>query len=118
VFSISRQGVHRHAVSADRCGDGALNNLDKDPVFKILPRRWVVERTFGWMMLRRRLVRDRVRRLYVSKAMIRLATGPTSAAGSRSDQFSNRLSVRVQVQTCRTTLYEEDVVFCERVAME
>ena len=26
--------------------------------FKVLPRRWVVERTFGWFMLHRRLVRD------------------------------------------------------------
>jgi transposase len=26
--------------------------------FKILPRRWIVERTFGWLMLYRRLVRD------------------------------------------------------------
>lgn len=26
--------------------------------FQILPRRWVVERTFGWMGLNRRLTRD------------------------------------------------------------
>ena len=26
--------------------------------FKVLPRRWVVERTFGWLMRQRRLVRD------------------------------------------------------------
>ena len=26
--------------------------------FKVLPRRWVVERTFGWLMQHRRLVRD------------------------------------------------------------
>ena len=26
--------------------------------FKVLPRRWVVERTFGWLMRYRRLVRD------------------------------------------------------------
>lgn len=26
--------------------------------FKLLPRRWVVERTFGWLMRHRRLVRD------------------------------------------------------------
>ncbi len=25
---------------------------------KVLPRRWVVERTFGWLMRQRRLVRD------------------------------------------------------------
>ena len=26
--------------------------------FKVLPRRWVVERTFGWLVQHRRLVRD------------------------------------------------------------
>jgi hypothetical protein len=26
--------------------------------FKILPRRWVIERTFGWLMCHHRLVRD------------------------------------------------------------
>lgn len=26
--------------------------------FKVLPRRWVVERTFGWMTRWRRLVRN------------------------------------------------------------
>jgi putative transposase len=26
--------------------------------FKVLPHRWVVERTFGWLMRQRRLVRD------------------------------------------------------------
>ena len=26
--------------------------------FTVLPRRWVVERTFGWLMRQRRLVRD------------------------------------------------------------
>ena len=26
--------------------------------FEVLPRRWVVERTFGWLMQQRRLVRD------------------------------------------------------------
>ena len=26
--------------------------------FEVLPRRWVVERTFGWFMRHRRLVRD------------------------------------------------------------
>jgi len=41
--------------------------------FKVLPRRWVVERTFGWMACRRRLVRDYEKRLDVSEAMIHLA---------------------------------------------
>jgi transposase len=33
----------------------------RDPAqrgFKVIPRRWVVERTFGWLMHHRRLARD------------------------------------------------------------
>ncbi|MBB4860907.1 transposase [Novosphingobium chloroacetimidivorans] len=41
--------------------------------FRVLPRRWVVERTFGWMTRWRRLVRDYEKRLDVSEAMIHLA---------------------------------------------
>jgi len=45
--------------------------------FKVLPRRWVVERTFGWLMRHRRLVRDYERTessaaAWVYVAMIRL----------------------------------------------
>lgn len=43
--------------------------------FQVLPRRWVVERTFGWMTRWRRLVRDYERRCDVSEAMIRVGMG-------------------------------------------
>jgi transposase len=43
--------------------------------FQVLPRRWVVERTFGWMVRWRRLVRDYERRCDVSEAMIRVGMG-------------------------------------------
>ncbi|WP_264815853.1 transposase, partial [Asaia krungthepensis] len=43
--------------------------------FEILPHRWVVERTFGWMTRWRRLVRDYERRIDVSQAMILVAMG-------------------------------------------
>lgn len=43
--------------------------------FQLLPRRWVVERTFGWMMRWRRLVRDYERRCDVSGGMTYLAMG-------------------------------------------
>ncbi|MFT8523536.1 transposase [Gluconobacter oxydans] len=43
--------------------------------FRELPRRWVVERTFGWMTRWRRLVRDYERRIDVSHAMIFVAMG-------------------------------------------
>ena len=39
---------------------------------KVLPRRWVVERTFGWLFKSRRLCRDYEVRLDHSEAMIRV----------------------------------------------
>lgn len=41
--------------------------------FVLLPKRWVVERTFGWLMNCRRLVRDYERLPEVSEAFIYLA---------------------------------------------
>ncbi len=38
--------------------------------FKVIPRRWVVERTFGWLMHHRRLARDYAHR---SEAIIHIA---------------------------------------------
>lgn len=52
-----------------------VRRIDKEPGFKVLPRRWVVERTFGWMTRWRRLVRDYEQRIDVSEAMIHVAMG-------------------------------------------
>ena len=52
-----------------------VRRIAAEPGFKVLPRRWVVERTFGWMTRWRRLVRDYEARLDVSEAMIHVAMG-------------------------------------------
>jgi len=52
-----------------------VRRIDKEPGFKVLPRRWVVERTFGWLTRWRRLVRDDESRIDVSEAMIHVALG-------------------------------------------
>lgn len=41
--------------------------------FAVLPRRWIVERTFGWLMRHRRLVRDYERSQASAEAWIYLA---------------------------------------------
>lgn len=46
-----------------------------EPGFRVLPRRRVVERTFGWMMRWRRLVRDDEQCIDVSEAMTHIALG-------------------------------------------
>lgn len=52
-----------------------VRRLGKQAGFRVLPRRWVVERTFGWLTRWRRLVRDYEARLDVSEAMIHVAMG-------------------------------------------
>jgi transposase len=44
------------------------------PTFKVLPRRWVVERSIGWLMRYRRLARDYERRPEHHEAMLYWAT--------------------------------------------
>lgn len=41
--------------------------------FAVLPRRWVVERTFGWLMRERRLARDYETSESSAEAMIYIA---------------------------------------------
>lgn len=52
-----------------------VRRTDKEPGFKVIPRRWVVERTFGWMVRWRRPVRDYERDPDASEAMIHVAMG-------------------------------------------
>ncbi len=52
-----------------------IGRRDGQKGFEVLPRRWVVERTFGWMIRWRRLVRVYERRIDVSTAMIHVAMG-------------------------------------------
>jgi len=47
--------------------------LDGQKGFVVLPRRWVVERTFAWLMKFRRLSRDLEERPQSSEAWIRIA---------------------------------------------
>lgn len=52
-----------------------VRRLQEQEGFAVQPRRWVVERTFAWMMRYRRLVRDYEQRIDVSENMIYLAMG-------------------------------------------
>ena len=54
-----------------------VRGLQGQDGFQVQPRRWVVERTFAWLMRYRRLVRDYEQRLDVSEAMIYIALGST-----------------------------------------
>jgi transposase len=51
-----------------------VKRTDDTKGFVVLPRRWVVERTFGWLTRHRRLVRDYERRPEHHEAMVWWAT--------------------------------------------
>ena len=50
-----------------------IKRSDQARGFELLPRRWVVERTFGWLMKSRRLVRDHERKSSHHEAFVYLA---------------------------------------------
>jgi putative transposase len=41
--------------------------------FAVLPKRWIVERTFGWLSRNRRMSRDYERKVQTSETLIELA---------------------------------------------
>ena len=51
----------------------AIVKRSDKPGFVVLPRRWVVERTLGWITRRRRCERDYERRADTHEAMVRRA---------------------------------------------
>ncbi|BCJ37176.1 IS5 family transposase [Actinocatenispora thailandica] len=50
-----------------------VKRTDDKKGFQVLPRRWIVERTFGWLVRNRRLARDYERLTANSEAMITIA---------------------------------------------
>lgn len=65
---MSRAAYHDFVIEVVR-------KLERQQGFQVLPRRWVVERSFGWMIRWRRLVRDYERRCDISEGMIHVALG-------------------------------------------
>jgi putative transposase len=49
-----------------------VRRCDRAKGFKVLPKRWIVERTFGWFIKSRRLCRDYEVRVDHSESMIRI----------------------------------------------
>lgn len=58
------------ATAALRLRVTIIKRTDNVAGFVVLPRRWVVERTFGWLIRHRRLVRDYERRPDHHEAMV------------------------------------------------
>ncbi len=60
---LAAQGWELTIVPKDRDATG----------FQVLPKRWIIERTFAWLGKCRRLSKDYEQRIASSEAMIRLA---------------------------------------------
>lgn len=83
ALALGEASVRRRRLRpAEAHGQRRLSGLrgrdhpsDDQKGFEVLPRRWVVERTFGWMTRWRRLVCDYEKRIDVSHAMILVAMG-------------------------------------------
>ena len=58
-----------------------IKRSDKAKGSRLLPRRWMIERTFGWLMKSRRLVRDHERKPSHHEAFIYLAMIGFAAEG-------------------------------------
>src|SRR5213076_1052497 len=84
-----------------------VKRSDQVKGFQVLPRRWVVERTFGWLGRNRRLARDYERLTTNSEAMIKLAmirlmtlrlAGQTTRWSNTTErEASRRLTIETQL---------------------
>ena len=69
---------YRGESSRDYCRDYGIDleivkRSDQQAGFKVVPRRWVVERTFAWIGRQRRMSKDYEYRLTTSETMIYLS---------------------------------------------
>lgn len=68
VAAAGRMFGHRAGLALN-----IIKRSDSAKGFVVLPRRWVVERTFGWLVKSRRLVRDHERNPRHHEALVYIA---------------------------------------------
>jgi transposase len=100
-----------------------VKRSDDTTGFVVLPRRWVVERTFGWLLRYRRLVRDYERVpqhheamvLWAAVTIMTPATGPRHGRSAASSPMGP--TSRHSVAT-RTTRSASRVTICQQVLID
>ena len=76
---IWADAAYRGKELADWCkaeGDWELEVVERTPGvrgFSVLPKRWIVERTFGWLSRNRRKSKDYERKVQTSETLIEVA---------------------------------------------
>jgi putative transposase len=74
---VCANGAYAYASVADACR--SVNNAGlmvvkrTDPGFKVLPKRWIVERSLAWLGRNRRLSKDYEQLPQVSEAFVKIA---------------------------------------------
>jgi transposase len=71
--SRARRNSNSRATSESWASAGVTARTPGTRGFTPIPKRWAVERTYGWLMLHRRLARDYETLAARSEAMIHLA---------------------------------------------
>jgi transposase len=82
VSAVWVDGGYNNSVLGHGAGQGIRVEVVKRPTakgFHVLPRRWVVERTLGWLIQHRRLVRDYEALPPRSRTMIHWAMANTTS---------------------------------------
>lgn len=73
---VYADGAYDYRVVADACSEVNQARLmvvkRTGPGFKVLPKRWIVERTFAWLGRNRRLSKDYEQLVVVSEAFVKL----------------------------------------------
>src|SRR6202035_2169558 len=78
IFADGGYAGEKLREALKRIGEWTLEIIKRSDTaqgFEVLPRRWVVERTFGWMTRCRRLARYYEERIRCSQTMIHVAIG-------------------------------------------
>lgn len=76
IWADGAYGGEDLAMWCERQGGWELEVVHKDRNargFEVLPKRWIVERTFGWLLRNRRLAKDYERRVQTSETLIQVA---------------------------------------------
>jgi putative transposase len=72
IVERSSSSSSNSSSSSRRRSSSSSSSTDTEG-FAVLPRRWIVERTFGWLMRNRRLSKDYERKVQSSETFIEVA---------------------------------------------
>ena len=76
IWADGAYGGEKLAKWCEQQGGWELEVVERDREvegFRVLPKRWIVERTFGWLRRDRRLARDYERKVQTSETLIEVA---------------------------------------------